>query len=409
MTPHQEPRSRKQTRAALLSHLLTAGDCFRGEMVSKLGLTEASISRIVSELKAEGIVSEYARRPAPYPGGPTNVVALNRSIHVAAIELANGRISVGVGNLAGELLFSNRQNLFNELLADEVEQVVQEAIGALASWTRVQKIEIRQVAVSLPGFGLFGELNTIVRTDAKRLTDIVLGYFGAVPCSVTNSVQVQAALHGFGIHSTSENFEHLFVFVGHGVGAAHVGNMARGTENKPIELGHMVMDPTGPVCRCGHRGCVEAYVGLPALARVFSLPEEALLVAGDQGLELIKLNESQTQKVDDMLFRLGIAIGNALNVSPVQKIVLAGWPSLIPAIRRQRVLDGIDCSVLGGARSRNIELSFIAPSIGNDPMPTLCYAAYGFVQSGAVMPAAAPDSAPTKRVRSDKVPTRPLV
>ena len=409
MTPYPEPRSRKQTRAALLSHLLTAGDCFRGELVSKLELTEASISRIVSELKAEGLVSEYARRPAPYPGGPTNVVALNRSVPMAAIELANGRISVGVGNLAGELLFSHRQNLSNSLSADEVESRVLEAIGALAVWTHGQNIELRQIAISLPGFGLSGELNSIVRTDAKCLTAIVFSHFGSVPCRVTNSVQAQAALHGFGIHSTSENAEHLFVFVGHGVGAAHVGNMARGIENRPVELGHIVMDPTGPLCRCGHHGCVEAYVGLPALADVFDLPEEALLVAGDQGLEVIQFTDRQTQKIDDMLFRLGIAIGNALNVSPVQKIVLAGWPSLIPAISRKRLLDGIDRSVLGGVKSRNIELAFIAPLIGNDPMPTLCYAAYGFVQSGAVMFTSAPNLTDVKRVRSKKDLNHPLV
>lgn len=409
MTPSPEPRSRKQTRAALLSHLLTAGDCFRGELVSKLDLTEASISRIVAELKTEGLVSEYARRPAPYPGGPTNVVALNRSVPMAAIELANGRISVGVGNLAGELLFSHRQNLSNALPADEVEARVQEAIGTLAAWTRGKKMELRQIAISLPGLGLSGELNAIVRTDAKRLTAIVASHFGNVPCRVTNSVQAQAALHGFGIHSTSENAEHLFVFVGHGVGAVHVGNLARGIENRPIELGHIVMDPAGPLCRCGHHGCVEAYVALPALADVFGLPEDALLVAGDQGLEAIRFTAHQTARVDDMLFRLGLAIGNTLNVSPVQKIVLAGWPSLIPARHRERLLDGIDRSVLGGSQSRQVELAFIAPSIGNDPMPTLCYAAYGFVQSGAITPAPAAGPAEVKRVRNKKEATPPLV
>lgn len=402
MTPYPEPRSRKQTRAALLSHLLTAGDCFRGELVSKLELTEASISRIVSELKTEGLVIEYARRPAPYPGGPTNVVALDRAIHVAAIELANGRISVGVGTLAGELMFSHRQNLSNSLTAEEVDLLVREAIGKLSAWTRQQKMEVRQIAISLPGFGLSGELNAIVRTDAKRLTAIVSAHFENVPCSVTNSVQAQAALHGFGIHSTSENADHLFVFVGHGVGAVHVGNMARGIENRPVELGHIVMDPAGPWCRCGHQGCVEAYVALPALAEVFGLPEEALLVAGDQGLEAIQFTDLQTARVDDMLFRLGIAIGNTLNVSPVQKIVMAGWPSLIPSAHREHLLEGIDRSVLGGVKSRNVALTFIAPSIGSDPLPTLCYAAYGFVQSGAIAAPQTSGTEPPARSRTKK-------
>jgi len=402
MPSYPEPRSRKQTRTALLSHLLTAGDCFRGELVDKLGLTEASISRIVAELKAEGLVSEYARRPAPYPGGPTNVVALNRAVQVVAIELSNGRISVGVGNLAGELQFSYRQNLSNALEKEAVERAVQEAVGTLAAWIHSKNVEVRQIAISLPGFGATGDLNAIVQTNATRLREIASRFFPDTPCSVTNSVQAQAALHGFGIHSTAETTEHLFVFVGHGVGAVHVGDMARGIENRPVELGHIVMDPDGPVCRCGHHGCVEAYVALPALAQVFDLPEETLLLAGDQGLESIQYTPHQTSRVNGMLLRLGIAIGNTLNVSPVQKIVMAGWPSLIPAMHRERLLEGIDKSVLGGVKSRNVALTFIAPSIGNDPLPTLCYAAYSFVQSGAVSVAQASDAEPSTRSRTKR-------
>lgn len=378
------PRSRRQTRAALLSHLLTAGDSFRGELVERLDLTEASISRIVAELKSEDLVSEYARRPAPYPGGPTNVVAINRSIRVAGVELSNGRLSAGVGNLAGALECTQRHVLSPNADAQEVERAVIEATEDLSRWAQTQGVAVRQVAISLPGFGAVGDINAIVPSAAQSIKSLVQARFAQTPVVMTNSVQAQAALHGFGIHAKALDEEHLFLFVGHGIGAARIGNMALGAEHRPVEIGHMVMDVSGPRCRCGHSGCLEAYAGLPALAAVFGLPEQDLLADGDRSLQSLPMVGAHRTQVESMLGRLGTALGNALNIDPVSSIVVAGWPSLVPQELRQRMLDALDASVLGGIARRGLEVTFIPPSIGNDPLPALCYAAYAFVQRGAM-------------------------
>src|SRR5206468_1516445 len=153
---------RRQTRAALLSHLLMAGDSFRGELVERLELTEASISRIVAELKSEDLVSEYSRRPAPYPGGPTNLVAVNRTIRVAGVELANGRVSAGIGTLGGELERTHRCALSHKPDSAEVERAVASVTRTLSKWARRAGVSVRQVSVALPGFGSFGDINPII-------------------------------------------------------------------------------------------------------------------------------------------------------------------------------------------------------------------------------------------------------
>lgn len=352
--------------------------------MERLDLTEASISRIVGELKSEDLVSEYARRPAPYPGGPTNVVAINRSIRVAGVELSNGRLSAGIGNLAGTLECTQRHALSPNADAQEVERAVADAVEYLSKWAQAQRVAVRQIAITLPGFGAVGDINAIVPSAAQRLKSMVRAGFADVPVVVTNSVQAQAAMHGFGIHAKALDKEHLFLFVGHGIGAARIGNMALGAEHRPVEIGHMVMDGAGPRCRCGHNGCLEAYAGLPALAAAFGLPEQELLADGDRSLQSLSMVGARRTRVEDMLQRLGIALGNTLNIDPVASVVVAGWPSLVAPELRQRMLEGLDASVLGGITRRQIEVSFIPPSIGNDPLPALCYAAYAFVQRGAM-------------------------
>src|SRR3954453_22626242 len=103
----EQPRSRRQTRAAILGHLLQSGGMFRPPLARAVRLSEASLSRILFDLKAEGLVEEV-RRPAPYVGGPAGLVSLGRSVALAAIELTGQRLSVGVGGLSVQLQFCKR-------------------------------------------------------------------------------------------------------------------------------------------------------------------------------------------------------------------------------------------------------------------------------------------------------------
>src|SRR5664279_1580271 len=61
----EQPRSRRQTRAAILGHLLQSGGAFRPPLAKAARLSEPSLSRILFDLKAEGLIEEV-RRPAPY-------------------------------------------------------------------------------------------------------------------------------------------------------------------------------------------------------------------------------------------------------------------------------------------------------------------------------------------------------
>ena len=108
----EQPRSRRQTRAAILGHLLRSGGMFRPPLAKAVRLSEASLSRILFDLKAEGLIEEV-RRPAPYVGGPTGLVSLDNSVGLAAIELTGQRLSVGVGGLSGELHYTERLPLPN--------------------------------------------------------------------------------------------------------------------------------------------------------------------------------------------------------------------------------------------------------------------------------------------------------
>jgi predicted NBD/HSP70 family sugar kinase len=119
---------------------------------------------------------------------------------------------------------------------------------------------------------------------------------------------------------------------------------------QPIELGHMVFGEGGPRCRCGHYGCVESYTSLPALAGLIGTSEPELLQLGSDWVTTIQISSRVRQELQLRLYRLGLAIGNTLNVKPCRGIAISGWPSLLAEHDRKALVDGIDASLLGGRK-----------------------------------------------------------
>ena len=148
----EQPRSRRQTRAAILGQLLQSSGMFRPPLAKAVRLSEASLSRILFDLKAEGLIEEV-RRPAPYFGGPTALVSLDGSVAVGAIEVTAQRLSVGVGSMSGELRYAERLALPKAPTVESVGRVFHDALKLLRDWTLRRHVELSQIGICVPGLG----------------------------------------------------------------------------------------------------------------------------------------------------------------------------------------------------------------------------------------------------------------
>ena len=388
----EQPRSRRQTRAAILGHLLRAGGTFRPPLARAVRLSEASLSRILFDLKAEGLIEEV-RRPAPYVGGPTGLVSLDRSVALAAIELTSQRLSVGVGGLAGELHHAERLPLPKTPTVESVGRVFHEALQLLRDWSRRRRVRLWQIGVSVPGLSRLSELdNPIIPCDVGRVRGWLSDMFAGVPVEFTNSVVAHAMFHRFRSEDYPVTGPHLFVFVGQGVAGTWIDEQIEADIMVPVELGHMVFADGGPRCRCGHHGCVEAYTSLPAMAELLGVAEVELLQPGTEWVNAIPISSRVRDELRRRLFRLGLAIGNTLNVKPCSAVAISGWPSLLSEDDRKAVVSGIDAALLGGLGHAQASLAFVPPSTGNDPSAALAFAASCLAYRGG-MPAASTEAA----------------
>ncbi len=376
--------TRLETRRAVLGYLWCSRGAFRPEIVNAVGLTEASISRIVAELKAGGVLEE-SKRTALYQGGTSAFFSLSKNIHIGAFEISNSRIHVGVGTLAGDIIHADRHELPDGSSSDHVKAVMLRAVLDLRRWATDRGIALEQIAVSIPGFHPGKSGNAIIALDPDLVAKAIADSFPAVPVTFANSIITRAVLHRLQLGAGHAGGTYLHVFAGHGIGAALVNELAESGSIQPMEIGHMVLDMNGPPCRCGHRGCLEAFASTLRIAEALRIEENAILAAGDRWASEMRIPAKPMKTIHDMLVRIGVAIGNAVNLVPVQRVVVTGWPAGLPGDTLAFIRDGVGRSLLGPLAG--LDLSVAPAAMGREPASGLALAAYAFLQNGGERPA----------------------
>ncbi len=173
------------------------------------------------------------------------------------------------------------------------------------------------------------------------LREMLEAEFG-VPVSVDNDANVAALEeHRFGAGKGLDSLLYITVSTGVGDGWILNGHPWRGAEGMAGEIGHMVVDPAGPLCLCGKRGCVERlasgpYIALQAREWLRLHPErgQVLRTMCSDNLDAItgQLVSGAAARGDELAimalstagWALGMGIGNVANLMNPQRFVLGG-------------------------------------------------------------------------------------
>lgn len=109
-----------------------------------------------------------------------------------------------------------------------------------------------------------------------------------------------------------------------GVGGAVVlnGELLDGERGWAGEFGHTVVQPDGALCRCGRRGCLEAYISHHSLREQAGLGADVLI---DELVDALAVSSDRAEVIGTIGRALGLAVANALNVLDVSTVVLSGY------------------------------------------------------------------------------------
>jgi predicted NBD/HSP70 family sugar kinase len=332
--------SMRPLRQQIFERIRAAGTLPRVQVAKELGVSPASVTAITSELIENGLIEEVVsvRDGEQTRGRPPVALGVRAGAHlVAGIKLSDRENTAVVVDFAGNLLASEtmrqRQGL-HELaeILDEVETLV----GRVTARAGIDRRDLSAVGIGVPGFvdSASGSVfwSPVLRERQVPLAAAVEERLG-LPVHIDNDANLVALAElWFGVGRELADF--AVVTIEHGVGMGLVLNhrLYRGAHGVGTELGHMKVQLDGALCRCGQRGCLEAYVADYALAREATT---ALNLIHHDRQSTGELLESLFEQAKDensaarSIFRragryLAVGLANVVNLFDPGLIILSG-------------------------------------------------------------------------------------
>lgn len=316
---------------------------YRAELARLTGLSMPTIMNITDELIDDGLIRD-AGKGISSGGKPPMLLELIPESHLfAGVDISGTMFKCTILDLQGNIVFSRsreKEGLPLTEIIEAVEEFIDTSIGA----SGVDRDKLSGIGVGIPGLvdTEDGMVITSIDYNLKQVdfrTPLQRRF--NMPVFIENSSKVMAiGEKWFGAGTNCDDF--ALVTVGRGIGAALIINeeIYRGFNNMSGELGHMVINPNGPICKCGRQGCLEAMASGKAIAN-----QARNLVAGGGESRMLELAGGNINKInsdivfkaaamgdllarriaDDAVYNLSIGLTNLVCLFDCQRIVLTGY------------------------------------------------------------------------------------
>lgn len=350
---------RRTNRAALLRRLYFEGPLSRQELGPVTGLSSGSISNVAAELLTEGVLEEAGSVESDGGRPRTLLRVAPHSAYLIGVDVGETGVRVELFDLTLTEVARSEQPL--ETGRHDVAlvvQLVEKGLATVLTGADLPAGKLLGVGIGVPGIveqrahGGAVVHGQTVGWDAVPLEALLRGSAGlpdGVPLHIGNGAKTlgQAEMW-FGAGRGARDA--VIALLGSGVGACVVtgGEPYGGATSSAGEWGHTVLTVGGRRCRCGARGCLEAYVGAGAVLERWR--EEGGEPPGtdqESALAALLAAESaggvQGRAAGSVLAAtaeyLGAGIADLVNLFNPERIVLGGWaglllgPRLLPAVR----------------------------------------------------------------------------
>jgi predicted NBD/HSP70 family sugar kinase len=354
-------------RQIVLNYVRERGPISRADIAHETALQRSTVSLIVEELKAEGLIEEVSGESTG--GRPPLLLSLRTADAVAiGVDVGTARTIVATSDLAGRILelgtFDTPANP-NELIAKIIERA-----GELIA---KNKNTIEGVGISLPGLVDTQSAKLYVPHFKWRDIPLVeeLSVAVGLPVMIENDANAAALAElWFGRPEIRQVRDFILVLIEEGVGTGIVfdGQVYRGEAGAAGEFGHMTIGRGAPVaCASGSHDCWEAFASeRAALARYAKL-------SGSNGNSDINfsglMNRALTgeaparEALKETAYYLGVGISNLIRGLAPEAVIVGGpivraWNLIVDDVRST-----VESSTCQGLPSTPI----IASTLGSEP------------------------------------------
>lgn len=304
--PARQASLRTLNLELVMDRILEAGrPISRTELIAATGLTRPTITRIVSRLIEVRLVAEVSREQGPGAGRPKIGLTLSdRGPAGLGLDIRADALAACVVDLTGRVRYTTFVPRGEEILKD-LGGMAADAVAAAAE----KGLTVVAATLAVPGpaqDGVVRSAPALGWRDVDAVTPMRAAMRGLdLPVTVVNEAKLGALGELYAGDPSLTDFLYVSGGLGIGTGVVLEGRLMRAWRG---ELGHVTVDPDGPPCPCGSRGCLLGFASLPD--DVFARAE------ADDPAALESLATAGTA--------LGVALSDALNLLDIGTVLLGG-------------------------------------------------------------------------------------
>ncbi len=335
MTDEASLGPRQMNRLRIIEALYRRPSSSRADLARETMLSRATVSTLIEELVRAGLVEENAA--APTTGGaeagvgrpPLLLSLVSGAAYAVGLDFGHQHIRVALCDLSGE-------PIVDDYSLAEVDHAPIESLDLAHELVRdaLSRAEVAPDRLLGVGMGLAAPINAA--TGKLEADGILPGWHGirpaaemearlGIPVALDNDANLGAlGEKAFGAARGVDHLVYIRLSAGIGAGLIFGGHPYHGFGGVAGEIGHVLSDPTGPICRCGNRGCLEAVASPVAVA---ALLERSLggPVTVPRLLELVAEGDRGARRaVADAGEAVGRAVSMLVNVVNPELVVVGG-------------------------------------------------------------------------------------
>jgi predicted NBD/HSP70 family sugar kinase len=285
---------REANRSLVLQTVRRWGGLTQVELAAATGLSTATVSNIVREMYAAGLVDTAATTRS---GRRARLVTLARRLGLAfGVHIGSRHLRIVLGDFAHAIIAEQSLPLPPEHRMDASLDRVALLVADMLDRVGAAVTEVVGIGVGVPApvdaaTGMISVSGVMRGWDNTQLGQTLAKRVGC-PVSVDNEANL-GALAESTLGASRSYRDSAFVMVSYTTGAGLVidGKLHRGYAGLAGEIGHIQVDPQGIICSCGNRGCLDTVVGADALLEALRPSHGALSLRdvvqmakeGDQG------------------------------------------------------------------------------------------------------------------------------
>lgn len=361
-TPGSQSALREANQRRVIHAVRAAGALTQAEIARTTGLSAATVSNIVRELRDIGTVMV------------TQVSSSGRRAQSVSLAKATGLllgVEISPSWLRAVLCDHDHRVIAEESIDYDAAQSVDRGlrrtewlVTTLLRQARVDRHSVRGVGVSLPGpvDATSGQLFAPASLPTWQDADIAYDLSDRIGLPVFVDNDANAAALGELVWGAGQGVSDLvYVKLSMSVSAALVlrGGLYPGAAGLAGQIGHITVDEQGRICRCGNRGCLETYIGGPALLEALATSHGAMglrdvinrALDGDPGCRRV---------LHDAGRHLGVALAGLVNLVNPEVIVVGGQLAKVGHIITDPLQAALErCAIPSAAASVRIRLGVL--------------------------------------------------